>query len=622
MRAFCLFLFFFALPAHAEVKISPSIFEDKSASLPIETILATPPHAWRLASGKEASFGPTKSRFWLRFRIPEAPWYVGDPVMLEIGNGILDTAELYAVLDGKVIRHSRTGVMVPFRERDWGIVQTGMPTFRVLAPRDPRTEYFLSVTSHFPLSAPILALPVKEFYIHQWMQLLFLGALFGGLVMAAAFNGFLAVSLKSRLYGNYSLFVATQTLVLFAYEGLSVQLLWRDWPWIGEHEFPIFGTLAALFYSLFLREFLQSRTISPWLDRLVVASVVITVAGAVGLLLSPRLEFSMMSHLAMMGINVFSLLIAVKALRRKVTSARYFFLSSLVFNFSVITLVLQETNIIYLGTFVARGPHLGLVLEVLFLSFALTDRIRKTNQELAQQKSAVVHSEKMSALGRMAGEIAHEINNPLAIIHGNAALIRKMDTNPEQMREFASSIEQTANRISKIVKGMRSLARDSRADPFRPVSASALLQDCLSLCGERAKSENIKLEFFPPETDLFVFCRSSEICQVLLNLLSNAFDAVGGQPSAWVRIEVKRRQESAEFSVIDNGPGIPKTIQAKILEPFFTTKEAGKGLGLGLSISSSIVEAHGGDLYLDTKSSSTRFVFTLPLTAENTKGSP
>lgn len=616
MRAVFFLFFLFAFSARAEVDISTRFLEDKSASLPIEKILATSQEAWASLPGKEASFGPTRSRFWLRFHIPEAAWYIGDPVMLEIASGTLDTVELYAVLDGKVIRHSRTGVKVPFRERDWGIVQTGMPTFRVLAPRDPRTEYFLAGTSHFSLSLPMLALPVKEFYIHQWMQLLFLGALFGGLLMAATFNGFLAISLRSRLYGNYALFVTTQMLVLFAYEGLSVQLLWRDWPWFAEREFPVFGTLAAFFYTCFLREFLQSRIISPRLDRLLIACVSLTIVGAFGLMFTPRLEFSMMSHLAMTGINIIPLMIAIRALRMKVNAARYFFFSSLVFNLAVVAVVLQETNVVYLGSFVARGPHLGLVIEVILLSFALADRIRKTDRELAQQKSAMVQSEKMSALGRMAGEIAHEINNPLAIIHGNAALIRKMDTNPEQTREFAAAIEQTANRISKIVKGMRSLSRDSRNDPFQKVSVSSLLQDCLSLCDERAKYESVKLEIIKPDGDIFVSCRSSEICQVLLNLLNNAFDAVEGGPSPWVRIEVKGKEGQAEFSVADSGPGIPEAIRTRILEPFFTTKEAGKGLGLGLSISSSIVEAHGGKLILDQKAPHTRFAFTLPLRLE------
>jgi C4-dicarboxylate-specific signal transduction histidine kinase len=344
-----------------------------------------------------------------------------------------------------------------------------------------------------------------------------------------------------------------------------------------------------------------------------VACVVISSFGVVGLVISPRLEFAIFGHFAAVGTNVFSLLIAIQALRRGVSAARYFFVSSLLFNLSLVIFLLQENNLIWIGSFISRGAHLGTVIEVILLSFALADRIRKTNRELAQQKSAVVHSEKMSALGRMAGEIAHEINNPLAIIHGNAALIRKMETSPQQMREFAAAIEQTANRISKIVKGMRSLSRDSRKDPFQRVSAFSLFQDCLSLCDERARNGAIKLDILEQENDVWVSCRSSEICQVLLNLLNNAFDAVEGRASPWVRLEVREKHKMAEFSVSDSGPGVPKDIRTKILEPFYTTKEAGKGLGLGLSISSSIVEAHGGTLSLDESSPCTRFVFTLPL---------
>jgi C4-dicarboxylate-specific signal transduction histidine kinase len=355
------------------------------------------------------------------------------------------------------------------------------------------------------------------------------------------------------------------------------------------------------------------------LDRLLLACVVISSAGVAGLFLSPGLEVATVGHIAAVGTNVFSLLIAIQALKKGVSAARYFFFSSVIFNLALVVFLLQENNVIWIGGFISRGAHLGTVIEVILLSFALADRIRKMNQELTQQKSAVVHSEKMSALGRMAGEIAHEINNPLAIIHGNAALIGRMETSPQQMREFAAAIEQTANRISKIVKGMRSLARDSRSDPFQRVSTSSLLQDCLSLCGERAKHENIHLEIIKPENDIFVLCRSSEVCQVLLNLLNNAFDAVEGRPSPWVRVEVKEKHNLAEFSVTDSGVGIPKEISANILEPFFTTKEPGKGMGLGLSISRSIVEAHGGKLALDERSPNTKLSFTIPLAPKGLK---
>ena len=256
---------------------------------------------------------------------------------------------------------------------------------------------------------------------------------------------------------------------------------------------------------------------------------------------------------------------------------------------------------------------MGVLVEVLLLSFALADRIRRVNWELEQQKAAIVQAEKLSALGRMAGEIAHEISNPLAIIHGHAVLIKKEEGALPHIREFGATIEHTANRISKVVKGMRALARDSRRDPFRPAALGSIVQDALVFCQDKKGAKPVRLEVMDPLEGLSLRCRSSEISQVLANLLNNSFDAVDGVGDPWVKLEVLPRENMVEIAVIDNGHGVPKNLRSRIHEPFFTTKEAGKGLGLGLSISRTIIEGHGGQLWLDESSPNTRFAFTVPL---------
>jgi C4-dicarboxylate-specific signal transduction histidine kinase len=307
---------------------------------------------------------------------------------------------------------------------------------------------------------------------------------------------------------------------------------------------------------------------------------------------------------------------AVSALRKGTRTARYFLFASLAYNLGYFFFMIQSANLIWIGPWLDWSPIAGSAAEVILLSFALADRIRLTDRELAQQRSAVVQAEKLGALGRMAGEIAHEINNPLAIIHGNAMLLRTLEASP-QVKEFAGIIEVTAQRISNVVRGMRALARDSRQDPFQPTPLSTVLQDTMLFCKERSRS--VELTVSQPPEDLILRCRSSEISQVLVNLLNNSFDAVEGSPSPWVKLEIAPRSGHVELSVLDSGRGIPRELRARIQEPFFTTKEAGKGLGLGLSIARTIVESHGGVLWLDEKSPQTRFVFTVPLSSKATE---
>jgi two-component system C4-dicarboxylate transport sensor histidine kinase DctB len=122
----------------------------------------------------------------------------------------------------------------------------------------------------------------------------------------------------------------------------------------------------------------------------------------------------------------------------------------------------------------------------------------------------------------------------------------------------------------------------------------------------------VEIAFQNPEKEPHLKCRSSEICQVLVNLLNNSIDAVEGSASPWIKVDVQTKGDRVEIVVEDNGHSVPKEIRSRIYEPFFTTKEAGKGLGLGLSVSRTIVEGHGGTLLLDEESATTRFVLSIP----------
>jgi C4-dicarboxylate-specific signal transduction histidine kinase len=106
--------------------------------------------------------------------------------------------------------------------------------------------------------------------------------------------------------------------------------------------------------------------------------------------------------------------------------------------------------------------------------------------------------------------------------------------------------------------------------------------------------------------------RPVQLSQVFLNLLNNAFDAIEGAPSPWIRVELYSEDDFIEVSVTDSGPGVAKEIRSRIMEPFFTTKPLGKGTGLGLSVSAGIMKAHHGSLFLDETSPNTRFVVRMP----------
>jgi two-component system NtrC family sensor kinase len=236
--------------------------------------------------------------------------------------------------------------------------------------------------------------------------------------------------------------------------------------------------------------------------------------------------------------------------------------------------------------------------------------------ELEHSRARALSSDRLSALGLMAGNIAHEINNPLAIIHSSACdlleLVEARNVPRQAVETAATRIKRTADRISLIVQSMRRLARDGSADPLERARVSEIVEQVISLCQERFRAHSVRLDIAPIDAKLQIVCREVQISQVLLNLLQNAFDAVVElQEEKWVRLQVTCRDRSVVFEVMDNGPGVPAELRARIMEPFFTTKPVGKGTGLGLSLSKTIVEEHGGKLQLSEADHHTCFSFTL-----------
>jgi two-component system, NtrC family, sensor kinase len=167
-------------------------------------------------------------------------------------------------------------------------------------------------------------------------------------------------------------------------------------------------------------------------------------------------------------------------------------------------------------------------------------------------------------------------------------------------------------RITKIIGSLSTFARDTSKEPFQACSIAKIVDTTLDLYGSNLKERGIELTVQVPEPDIVCFCREAQILQVLINLLSNAVDAVEGLDVKKVWLVAIGKDEAVEISVTDTGRGIPPGLEDKIMQPFFTTKPIGKGPGLGLSVSEGIARAHQGSLYLDRSSTLTRFVLTLP----------
>lgn len=251
----------------------------------------------------------------------------------------------------------------------------------------------------------------------------------------------------------------------------------------------------------------------------------------------------------------------------------------------------------------------------LLIADDVTEKKQAEERERSQE-AALVSRARALAVVDLASGVAHEINNPLTIIVGRAADLRRHlltgAADVETQLQFIDKIQTTAIRISEIVRSLKSLARQNRGADFQTCDFTAMAREVADLSSELCKSRDVRLEIEPPPAHLAAEMNPTLVSQVILNLVNNALDAVDELAERWVKVDFSEDADSVYIGVTDSGSGIPIKIRSRIFDPFFTTKGPHQGTGLGLSLSMSIAAHHAGALRLDTLHAHTRFVLQIP----------
>lgn len=222
---------------------------------------------------------------------------------------------------------------------------------------------------------------------------------------------------------------------------------------------------------------------------------------------------------------------------------------------------------------------------------------RAAEQQLRQTQSDLIQAGKLAALGQMSAALSHELNQPLTAVKtyaDNAAILIDRDRAAEA-RDNVSRISTLADRMASISRHLRNFARKPN-EQLEPVALADVVKDTLEIVAWRLKAARTEVAVDLGAESLIVQAGQIRLQQVLVNLISNAADAVEGQTERRIALQARRQDGKVAITVADNGPGIADAIAPRIFDPFFTTKGVGRGLGLGLSISYNIIKDFGGDL--------------------------
>jgi two-component system NtrC family sensor kinase len=240
----------------------------------------------------------------------------------------------------------------------------------------------------------------------------------------------------------------------------------------------------------------------------------------------------------------------------------------------------------------------------------------KAAESLEDTRARLIQSEKLSAVGQFVAGVAHELNNPLAVVIGFSELLLERETD-EKTRSHQEMIGKSAQRCQKIVANLLSFAREHQLER-KPTWINGIVDEVIELMAYELRTSNIDVTrdfqaILPP-----IIADPHQLQQVFVNILGNARQALEGfRPDGRIIVRTRAKEGFVIVEVADNGPGIKPEHIRRIFDPFFTTKPVGKGTGLGLSLVSGIVRDHGGRIDVQSGAGlGATFVVELPITAE------
>ncbi len=581
------------------------------------------------------NFGFTSSAYWIKTSVSfdaaekEELWW------LSIGYPLLDHIDLYIINESNGHRVlTRGGDLLPKEELEF---EKRYFDFRLPFKENTTYTLLLRVKTQGSLQVPMTIKSNNDFIFNQQIKWVFTGLYYGVFLIIFFYNLILYLYTRELNYGLYLFFISSMAMWQLSLDGLGIIYLWPNWELMIEKGVPLSTSLIMFFSLLFGKVFLQTKKYIPSLDRWISLFMFLALLTFLASMFLPY-------HYTIRAIALFTLIVPVLLLsagilvvRKDFYPARFYVAGWSAFLLGTVIFILNKFNILQ-GYFVIKyAQQIGSTLEMIFLSWALASRVkllqddyimkmssinttlkRRVDQalRLARQKEQVlIQQSRHAALGEMIGNIAHQWRQPLNAL---GLLLQNIEFAYQEGALDDRYLARTVEKGKRLTQQMSQTIDDFR-DFFKPNKESeifhvdAALKTVMDIVGSSLNNNQIEI-IKEIDHDVCIKGFIGEFSQVLVNLINNAKDILIEKEmlSHKISIRIASKDGKALIEIEDNGGGIPPQIIDKVFDPYFTTKEQGKGTGIGLYMSRVIIEHNmKGELTVENRDNGACFSIIL-----------
>jgi len=583
-------------------------YEDKSSSLSFEEIKTK---SFRSIEGSVASFGFTKSRYWFKIIVDTKADAQENLWWLSVNYPLLDKVDVYVCdMNSTLITLKKSGKLRPLKDRE---IKDRNFLFQ-LNPEKPHILY-VSVNTHSSMQVPMNIHTSKDLMSSQQYILVLSGLYYGVFAIVFFYNFISFVYTRKRNYFLYLVFITTFGLYQLSLDGLGIQFLWSESYWMVHHGNGTMMGVMILTVIMFSREFVRTKEYAPFIDKgLLLLSYGVTI---ITILATFRPYGDVVVFLAIISVILPPILLTtgIIAYRKKFYPARFYIIGWGLFLGGSVLFAMNKFAIIEGYTFLSYAQQVGSVLEMIFLSWALADLQKQSERDyleklsglntllqdkvdeslvhIRQNDQVLIEKSRLAAMGEMIEQIAHQWRQPLntlSLINQN--IYFKVILNTAEKDDLINAHDQTNEQLqymSQTIDDFRNFSQPNKEK--EEFIIEEVINSSLNLSEGSLKYAKVKTHLFSSREHK-VFGMRHEMMQVFMNLIKNVQDIVVEKKlkGIWIKFFVETIGDDIVIRVEDNVGGIDKDKIASVFKPYFSTKEAFDGTGIGLYMSKEIVE--------------------------------